>query len=92
MYILTAKVQKRKFFKKKSTKGTYCLIQFDEIYKMNGHKWGQISQTKKFIPQSSRHRLVLAAKVQIETLYKKSTKGIYFLIQFDEMCKMNSHK
>ena len=51
-HVLTAEVQKETFFIK-SLKAIYFLIHFDEISKMNGHKWGQISQTKKFIPPTN---------------------------------------
>ena len=36
--------------------------------------------------------VLTTVKVQIQTFHNKSTKGIYFLIYFDEMSKMNGHK
>ena len=67
---------------------------FDEISKINGHKWGQMSKRKKTNPVTTNDppHPVLTAKLQKETFCKKSTKGIYFRIQFDEICKMNGHK
>ena len=64
---------------------------------MNGHMWGQISQTKKFIPHTVvriYHIMYLlhCTEVQKETFCKKSTKGIYFPVQIEEISKMNGHK
>ena len=48
MFLLPQWVWKETFWKK-LRRGVYFPIQFDEMSRMNGHKWGQISLTKKFI-------------------------------------------